>query len=69
VAAGIPEDQQIRDISVLKYFPNLTKLNVQNCGINRIDELRVMKNLGEAMLDNNRIRDIRRFWLARTCTG
>jgi internalin A len=55
----IPEDQQIRDISVLKYFPNLTKLNVQNCGINRIDELRVMKNLGEAMLDNNRIRDIR----------
>ncbi len=55
----IPEDQQIRDISALKYFPNLTKLNVQNCGISRIDELRVMKNLGEAMLDNNRIRDIR----------
>ncbi|MEN6340826.1 MAG: leucine-rich repeat domain-containing protein [Clostridiaceae bacterium] len=55
----IPEDQQIRDTSALKYFPNLTKLNVQNCGINRIDELRVMKNLGEAMLDNNNIRDIR----------
>ncbi len=55
----MPEDQQIRDISALKFFPNLTKLNVQNCGISRIDELRVMKNLGEAMLDNNRIRDIR----------
>ena len=55
----IPEDQQIRNTSALKYFPNLTKLNVQNCGINRIDELRVMKNLGEAMLDNNNIRDIR----------
>lgn len=55
----IPEDQQIRDTSALKYFPNLTKLNLQNCGINRIDELRVMKNLGEAMLDNSNIRDIR----------
>lgn len=55
----IPEDQQIRDISALKYFPNLTKLSMPNCGIGRIDELRVMKNLAEAMLGNNRIRDIR----------
>ena len=55
----IPEDQRINDISALKYFPNLVKLNLEFCGIYRIDELRVMTNLGEAMLSNNNIRDIR----------
>lgn len=55
----IPEDQQIRDTSALKYFPNLTKLNLQNCGISDIEALRVMTNLGEAMLDNSFIHDIR----------
>ncbi|MEN6417573.1 MAG: hypothetical protein ABFC73_01485 [Clostridiaceae bacterium] len=55
----IPEDQQIRDASALKYFPNLKKLDLQNCGVTRIDALRVMTNLGEAMFNNSNIRDIR----------
>jgi internalin A len=55
----IPEEQQIKNITALKFFPNLTTLNLANHGVSRIDVLRVMPNLGELMLDNNRVRDIR----------
>lgn len=54
----IPEEQKIVNISALKYFPNLTTLNLANHGVSRLDVLRAMPNLGELMLDNNRVRDI-----------
>lgn len=55
----IPEDQQISNISALKYFPNLIKLSLSNHNAQRIDVLRVMSNLQEVDLANNDIRDLR----------
>ncbi|MEN6564554.1 MAG: hypothetical protein ABFD11_13615 [Christensenella sp.] len=55
----IPDDQQIRDITDLKYFPNLVKLSLSNHNVARLDVLRVMPNLQDIYLENNDIRDLR----------
>lgn len=55
----IPDDQQIRDITDLKYFPNLVKLSLSNHNVARLDVLRVMPNLQEVWLENNDIHDLK----------
>ena len=55
----IPDDIKISNISALKYFPNLTRLNLQNNNIMRIDVLRVMPNMTDLNISNNNVSDIR----------
>ena len=55
---SIPDNLLVKDISALKYFPNLDKLEMQNNSIEQIDVLRGMKNLTQLDLANNPIYDI-----------
>ncbi len=55
---SIPDNLLVKNISALKYFPNLDKLEMQNNGIEQIDVLRGMKNLTMLDLANNPVYDI-----------
>ena len=54
----IPDDIKIRDISALKYFPNLLKLELWFNSIDRVEALRALPNLGILDLNGNPIYDI-----------
>lgn len=55
----VPDDIKILNISALKYFPSLTRLNLQNNNVMHIDVLRVMPNLFDLNISNNNVSDIR----------
>lgn len=54
----IPEDTKISDISALKYFPNLFKLDIYSNNIEWIHSVRALSNLGILNLSGNKINDI-----------
>lgn len=54
----IPDDVKISDISALKYFPNLLKLELYFNNIDRIDAVRALPNLGILDLNGNKVNDI-----------
>ena len=55
----IPDEIKVRNSNALKYFPNVTKLDIHNNGIEEIDSLRIMRNLSYLDASNNPIRDLR----------
>lgn len=54
----IPEDIKISDISALKYFPNLFKLDIYCNNIEWTHSLRSLTNLGILNLSSNKVNDI-----------
>ncbi len=55
---NVPDDIKVKDISALKYFPNLVALELQNNDVQSIDVLRIMPNLTYLDLSNSPIRDL-----------
>jgi hypothetical protein len=54
----IPEDTKISDITALKYFPNLFKLDIYDNNIEWIHSIRALPNLGILNVSGNKISDI-----------